>query len=282
MEVRPASVAPGVERFAALTPTLPPATHTNSYAIGEREVVLIEPATPYEDEKREWLAWAEGIRSSGRKLVAILATHHHPDHVGGVAFFKEALGLPLWAHERATRFLKVSVDRALADGDTIDLVGQVTQRWQVMHTPGHASDHICLLEQAARTVIVGDMVASVGTILIAPGDGDMIDYMAQLKRLEELDAEVALPAHGAPIAAPSRLFRAYQAHRSMREAWVLKAVEKLAGEAGATLDEILPVAYAGTDETLYPIARMSLEAHLDKLEHEGAVRRQDGRYSRAA
>ncbi len=276
MDVRPAPAAPGVERFDALTPTLAPATHTNSYALGEREVVLVEPATPYEDEKREWLAWAEGIRSSGRELVAILATHHHPDHVGGAAFFKEALGLPLWAHERASAFLKTPVDRTLADGDHFDLAGATPQRWRVLHTPGHASDHICLFDDT--TVVVGDMVASVGTILVAPGDGDMTDYLAQLKRLEKLDAKVALPAHGDPIEGPSKLFRAYQAHRLMREAWVQKAVEKLEGELGATLDELLPVAYEGTDPALFPIARMSLHAHLDKLEREGQVQERDGRY----
>jgi glyoxylase-like metal-dependent hydrolase (beta-lactamase superfamily II) len=128
------------------------------------------------------------------------------------------------------------------------------------------------------TVIVGDMVASVGTILVAPGDGDMIDYLAQLKRLEKLDAKVALPAHGDPIDAPSKLFRAYQAHRLMRESWVQKAVAKLEGDAGATLDELLPVAYEGTDPALFPIARMSLAAHLEKLEREGHVRAHDGRY----
>ncbi|MBL8742196.1 MAG: MBL fold metallo-hydrolase [Myxococcales bacterium] len=277
--IRPSPAAPGVERFDALTPTLAPATHTNSYALGEREVVLVEPATPYEDEKREWLAWAEGIRSQGRELVAILATHHHPDHVGGAAFFKEALGVPLWAHERARAFLRTPVDRALADGEQFDLAGATPQRWHVLHTPGHASDHLCLFDDA--TVIVGDMVASVGTILVAPGDGDMTDYLTQLKRLEGLEAKVALPAHGDPIAGPSKLFRAYQAHRLMRESWVLKAVEKLAGESGATLDELLPVAYEGTDPALFPIARMSLEAHLDKLERDGQVRRAADRYRAA-
>lgn len=276
MQIRPAKAALGVERFAVLTPTLPPATHTNSYALGDRQVVLVEPATPYEDEKREWLAWAQGIRSQGRELIAILATHHHADHVGGLAFFREALGLPLWAHERTRQLLNTSVDRTLGDGDSFALAGVTPQRWQVLHTPGHASDHICLFDD--DTVIVGDMVASVGTILVAPGDGDMIDYLAQLKRLERLEAKVALPAHGDPIATPSKLFRAYQAHRMMRESWVQKAVAKLEGDVGATLDELLPVAYEGTDPGLFPIARLSLAAHLEKLEREGHVRALDGRY----
>ena len=80
---RPRSVADGVALFPARTPTLPPATHTNSYALGTRDVLLVEPATPFEDERRAWLDWARGLASQGRHLVAIFATHHHIDHISG-------------------------------------------------------------------------------------------------------------------------------------------------------------------------------------------------------
>lgn len=277
---RPRSVAPGVQGFPALTPTLPPATHTNSYALGTRDVLLVEPATPYDDERAAWVGWARGLASTGRNLVGILLTHHHADHVGGAAFFREALGVPVWAHARTARFVEASgqgtVDRELRNGEVIDLDGPEPQRWRVLHTPGHASGHLCLHEEAQGTVVVGDMVASVGTILVAPGDGDMIEYLAQLKRLEALEAKVALPAHGDPIEEPSRLFRAYVAHRLMREAKVKRSLEA----AGAvTSDELVRTAYADTPEALWPIAKLSLEAHLEKLVREGVVRRDgDGRY----
>src|SRR5688572_5950504 len=95
----PREIASDVSLISARTPTLLPATHTNSYAIGRQDVVLVEPATPYDDEQREWLAWARSLASGGRRLVAVLATHHHADHVGGAAFLSKELGLPLWAHE---------------------------------------------------------------------------------------------------------------------------------------------------------------------------------------
>lgn len=272
--IQHATVAPGVERVAALTPTLQPATHTNSYALGDREVLLVEPATPYEDEQREWLSWARGLVTQGRTIVAVLATHHHADHVGGAALFTRELGVPLWGHARLAGFVEAPLGRALADGDEIALAGPAPTRWRVLHTPGHASDHVCLLDAEHGTLIVGDMVASVGTILIAPGDGDMTEYVAQLGRLGALEGKVALPAHGDPIVEPSRLFRAYIAHRAMREEWVRKA----AVEHGGTLEELVPVAYADTRPELHPIAKLSLEAHLLKLLTEGLVSRTDGRY----
>lgn len=275
--IRPTNVAPGVSRFAAQTPTLPPATHTNSYALGERDVLLVEPATPYESEQREWLEWARGLASSGRNLVALFATHHHADHVGGASFFAEALGLPLWAHDRTAKLIKHPVARTLIDGEKLTLEGPSPAVWSVLHTPGHASDHLCLHDEANKTLVVGDMVASVGTILVAPGDGDMSEYLRQLSRLEKLDAKVALPAHGDPIEHPSRLFRAYQAHRSLRESLVLKAVDTT---GGGTLEELVPIAYADTKPELYPLAKLSLEAHLIKLEKDGVVARQDGRFIR--
>jgi glyoxylase-like metal-dependent hydrolase (beta-lactamase superfamily II) len=131
---------------------------------------------------------------------------------------------------------------------------------------------VCLLDEAEGTVVVGDMVASVGTILIAPGDGDMAVYLGQLKRLSELKARVALPAHGDPIDEPSRLFDGYVAHRLMREDKVLEAVEQR-GPAGGREDQILPVAYGDVPPTTWPIAMLSLRAHLDKLVAEGRVRR---------
>lgn len=274
----PRTIARGVELVSARTPTLPPATHTNSYAIGERELVLVEPATPHEDEQREWLAWARALASQGRTLVALALTHHHLDHVGGAALFARELGLPIWAHgATAARLPELPIARRLDEGELLTLDGAVPQRWTVLHTPGHAPGHACFFEESLGVVLVGDMVATVGTILIEPNDGDMRAYLAQLERLASLDARVALPAHGEPIdglgaPSPTALFRFYIQHRLLREAKVHAALAQ-AGEPGADAEALVPVAYADTPPALWPIARMSLEAHLIKLEHDGRARR---------
>ncbi len=277
--IRPREISRTLQLFAARTPTLPPATHTNSYALGEREMVLVEPATPYADEQRAWIEWARALVSQGRELVAIVATHHHEDHVGGLETLARELDVPVWAHDltvdRLAPETRALVTRRLADDDVIVLDGPRPESWRVLHTPGHAPGHVCLFEEQTRTVVVGDMVASVGTILIAPGDGDMQVYLQQLDRLAALGASVALPAHGDPIDAPAVLFRKYIAHRLAREAKVLDAVRH-AGAAGADSTALVPDAYADTPMHLWPIAKLSLEMHLEKLEREGRVTRVEG------
>jgi ribonuclease/clavin/mitogillin len=277
--MRARELSRSISLLATRTPTLPPATHTNSYALGTREILLVEPATPYEDEQRAWIAWARSLAAGGRHLVAILATHHHPDHVGAVHALMGALGVPLWAHAETAARVDAPVSRLLADGEAIVLNGAVAETWEVMHTPGHAPGHICLWNDDDRTAIVGDMVASVGTILIDPTDGDMGAYLEQLERLARLGARLALPAHGEPIDDPTRLFRKYIAHRQAREAKVLAALVSRRA-AGATAEDLLPEVYDDVPATAWPIALLSVRSHLKKLVKEGRVHDVEGsRYS---
>jgi glyoxylase-like metal-dependent hydrolase (beta-lactamase superfamily II) len=269
--VKARELASGLSLFATRTPTLAPATHTNSYALGGRDVVLVEPATPYDDEQRAWVDWVRGLASTGRRPVALFATHYHPDHVGGVDALSRELGVPLWAHaETAKRIGEDKVARRLEDGEELLLDGPVPQRWRVLVTPGHAWGHLCLHEAASGTLVVGDMVASEGTIVIMPGDGDMRLYLEQLARLRGLGARLALPAHGEPIDDPNALFDRYVAHRLAREARVLAAVVA-AGAAGAEDHALVPHAYADTPVAAWPFALFSLRAHLAKLVEDGAV-----------
>ncbi len=268
------SAAPTIDVLAVRTPTLPPATHTNTFLVGTRQAVLVEPATPYEDEQDVMVDWIDSARARGIEPIAILATHHHPDHVGGAVALCDRLGLPLWGHAMTAERLSgiVELDRLIEDGERIELSGPTKTALTAVHTPGHAPGHLCFVDEASGIMIAGDMVASVGTIIVEPTDGDMILYLESLRRMASLEPVALLPAHGELIADPQAILSFYIAHRLMREGKVFKALE--AHGRAARPNDLVALAYDDTPEALWPLALRSLEAHLIKLEREGRIKRE--------
>ncbi len=259
-------VVGAVRMLPLRTPTLPPATHTNSFLVGAGRAILVEPATPYPAELERAIAWVADERRRGVEPVAIVATHHHPDHIGGARALASRLGLPLWAHRlTAERAPEIAFQRLLEDGERIELDGAEVR---VLHTPGHAPGHVCLLEERSGALIAGDMVAGVGTILVEPTDGDMRLYLASLERMAAEGASVLLPAHGDPLDPDATLAR-YIAHRLERERKVLDALARHGRPARAA--ELVPKAYDDAPPVVWPLAALSTEAHLIKLEADGHV-----------
>lgn len=252
-------VVPHVSMLAVRTPTLPPATHTNTFLVGDADaVILVEPAPIDPDELALMERWA---RAHVGELVAVFATHHHHDHVGGIEL-AERLGVPIWAHAETAARIHAPVARTIREGESVR-VGAVDLR--ALHTPGHAPGHLCLYEEATGTLIAGDMVAGVGTILVEPSEGDMTLYLRSLERLRDLDARFVLPAHGGVIADSREVFQRYIDHRLAREQSVLDALET----EPQTVQSILPRVYGDVPRTVWPLASLSLRAHLDKLIAEG-------------
>ena len=273
------AVAPTIQMLPVRTPTLPPATHTNTFLVGTREAVVVEPATPYREEQDLMVEWVQAARLKGVEPVAILATHHHPDHVGGAMALRERLQLPLWAHAMTAQRLDgiVEIDRLIQDGERIDLSGPTPTALTAVHTPGHAPGHLCFIDEATGMMIAGDMVAAVGTIIVEPTDGDMLLYLESLRKMSVIEPAALLPAHGDVIQEPQAVLSFYIEHRMMRERKVLEALE--ARGKPSRPRHLVAQAYDDTPKALWPLALQSIEAHLIKLEREGRITKQGDRWS---
>jgi len=252
----------GVTCILAPNPSLLTGPGTNTFLVADEiagEVVVIDPGPDIPEHLRRI---ADTIAESG-KAKAILVTHGHPDHADGAAALRELLGVPVYAWSREG---VPATDHPLAD-DAVIAVG--TRNLRALYTPGHRFDHLCFLLEDAGTLFAGDLIAGEGTVVIMPPEGDLLDYLASLRRLQTLDLRLILPAHGPFLDDPQAVLSYYIAHREEREQQVL------AGLAGGprTVDELVSGIYADVSADLHPIAAYSVRAHLYKLEREGRVHR---------
>lgn len=159
------------------------------------------------------------------------------------------------------------VTRVLSDGEEIRFDG-VSLR--ALHTPGHASNHLCFHLPAESALFAGDLIAGFGTVVIAPPDGNMGDYLRSLERLKKLDVGRIYPGHG-PVIEDGRVkLDEYIAHRRDRERQVLDALASGLQEIPAMVNHI----YADVPEVLHPMAERSVLAHLEMLEADGRVERE--------
>lgn len=271
----------GVRVRPVLTPTLPPAKHTNVYILGRDELVVVDPATPFPDEQRGLIAYLERLEARGERIREIWLTHHHPDHTGAVGALRERFSVPVAAHRLCAEDLagRVVVDRFIEDQELTVFTGRdgTEDRWRALHTPGHARGHLCFYEERAGTLVSGDLVVSVGTVVIAAPDGDMTDYFASLRRVRNLPKHgFLLPAHGHPLATTLAKIDEYIAHRTAREESIFETLE-----VARSALEIVPILYADVPQQVWPLAAASVESHLVKLEGEGRVQREGDRWSRS-
>ncbi|MBA2524963.1 MAG: MBL fold metallo-hydrolase [Pyrinomonadaceae bacterium] len=271
--VRRIEFRPNYICFPVRTPTKPPATHTNCYLIyNSQEILVIDPGSPYEEEQQALAATVDDLVREGRTVREIILTHMHPDHVGGVNSLREHFAgrVKVAAHRFTAQPLgdTVRVDRLIEDGDVIALIGSPRIALRAMHTPGHARGHLCFYEAETGTLISGDNIVGLGSVLIDPPEGNMRDYLDSLGRMRALpNLSVIFGGHGPAIANPYTKLDEYISHRLERERQILEAVR----EGAQSPEEIVARVYTDISPKAHAMAARAVLAHLDKLETDGHV-----------
>ncbi len=255
----PRSVAGGVVRITAANPGIMTGPGTNTYLVGRDELAVIDPGP---DQSDHLDAVAE---AGGGRIRWILVTHTHPDHAPGAAGLARRTGASRLGFASRDGFV---ADRTIAGGFHLQAPGLSLR---AIHTPGHASDHLCyLLEGSGRMLFSGDHVMQGSTVVIAPPDGDMAAYLHSLRLVRDLRpaVDVVAPGHGHLIDDPVAVIDGYIEHRLRREQ---KVADGLRARGTGTIDDLLPAVYDDVDPERHPIARRSLWAHLRKLADDAAV-----------
>ena len=258
--------------FPVRTPTRPPATHTCCYIVhNSKEMLIIDPGSPYEDEQQALAECVDDMISEGRQVREIIVTHLHPDHVGGVNALRSHLAgaVPVGAHAQTAAALQdIQVDHLIEDNEVITLEGEPEIRLRTLHTPGHALGHLCFHDDARGVLMTGDNIVGVGSVLIDPPQGNMRDYLHSLERMRSLPGlSILLGGHGPAVATPYQKIDEYISHRLEREQNILAAVR-----SGATTPrEIVERVYTDVSPKAYGMAERAVFAHLEKLRDDGLI-----------
>lgn len=265
---------PGVGRLLARNPS--PFTYfgTQTYLVGDQELVVIDPGPDMPEH-------VEAILNAldGRTLAAISCTHTHRDHSPASRALKVATGAPIIGcaplalesigpRADASFDKQYSPDLVLEDNQAIEFDGG--KRLVAVATPGHTSNHLCFAFGDA--LFTGDHVMGWSTTVVVPPDGDMRAYMQSLELLRQRGDRIFYPAHGPAVTKPNQLVRGMIGHRLQRERQILKLV----GEKARDISDIVANAYPGLDQRLVPAAGGSVLAHLVDLQKRGLVEAGEG------
>jgi glyoxylase-like metal-dependent hydrolase (beta-lactamase superfamily II) len=205
----------------------------------------------------------------------ILCTHTHIDHSPAAAPLKARTGatvLGMRARYPERQDATFAPDRELTHGARLEVGGHVLR---VLHTPGHASNQLCFLDERERLLFTGDHLMQGSTVVINPPDGDMAVYLASLRLLLDESLEYIAPGHGFLMGKPHEMVERVLVHRVARENKVLAA---LAEHGPSTLDDLVPHVYDDVPARMHPVASRSLLAHLIKLREENRVDETGGRW----
>ena len=272
----PVRLSPRILRLTAPNASMMTGPGTNSYLVGDDDPAA--PLAVIDPGPEDAIHHAALLAAAPRRITHVLVTHTHPDHSPGAMALARATGARLIgrrAPPHPGQDSRFAPDHEPVDGELLSLGRGTTLH--ALHTPGHASNHICWRLAEERLLFTGDHVMQGSTVVINPPDGDMGAYLAQLERLLALDLDWLAPGHGFLVAEPQAVVRALIAHRLKREAKVLAALQ---AQGPAVASALVGAAYDDTPVHLYGVAERSLLAHLHKLAAEGRAVESGGLWRR--
>ncbi len=261
--------------FPLRTETLPPATHTNCFIVGKKEFVVIDAASKNATELAKLVELIDAMIESGCVCREIIVSHLHPDHFGGETVLQKHLKakfgfeIPISAHKITAESLrgKVEFQKFVEDEQLFELKDNFGELFKLkaLLTPGHARGHLCFYDESKGFLLSSDNVVGAGTVLIAPPEGNMINYLNSLERMKNLpNLRFLCGSHGSAIYDAKAKIEEYILHRMTREKQIVEAVNS----GAKTPREIVAKVYIGLDEKLVKLAEKSVEAHLEKLASE--------------
>ena len=252
------ALSPRVRRIVAPNPGPMTGPGTNTYVVGETDLVVVDPGPAIPSHIDAILDCV------GDRLRYVACTHTHPDHSPAASALAEATGATLVGRTTADdRHQDLSFQPASQIEDDECITGE---GWtlRAIRTPGHVDNHVCYLLDEEGMVFAGDHIMNGSTVVIVPPGGNMAHYIASLRRLLDYDVKVVAPGHGELIPDCRGEVEKLVRHRLLREAKVFGALS----DAAQSLDDLVVAVYDDVDPMMHEWAKLSLLAHLIKLEDE--------------
>ena len=261
-----------VKKITAPNPGVFTGGGTNTYLVGREDLTLIDPGPNIKEHIDEI------IRVGENKIKRILVTHTHTDHSPAALPISKVLNVPMYGRlidgESSWEDETFIPDVILNDADIIKTDEYTLE---VIHTPGHASNHLCFLIKELNCLITGDHIMDGSTVVIGPPDGNMADYLESLNKLFKYKIDCLAPGHGNFMYEPKKIIESIIRHRLSREAKVLRRLEDV---GDIDLESLTAIVYDDVPEQLHPIAKFSLEAHLLKLLKEGVIKKDNNNFAK--
>lgn len=261
-----------VKKITAPNPGVFTGGGTNTYLVGREDLTLIDPGPNIKEHIDEI------IRVGENKIKRILVTHTHTDHSPAALPISKVLDVPMYGRlidgESSWEDETFIPDVILND---TDIIKTDEYTLEVIHTPGHASNHLCFLIKELNCLITGDHIMEGSTVVIGPPDGNMADYLESLNKLFKYKIDCLAPGHGNFMYEPKKVIESIIRHRLSREAKVLRRLEDV---GDIDLESLTAIVYDDVPEQLHPIAKFSLEAHLLKLLNEGVIKKDNNNFAK--